>query len=164
MASAQATRRSRKVSDRRDRRPWHPTPRAPLPAKLTDDEIVGLVNERARAGKRRNAQVERNVVILWRTLERLAHVDCSGHVATSRPQLIKALCGSHGIPKWKDFGDPERNELHHGRALQNWLTLLLDAGLLESAGGVRHEADGSWWRTEIIMRPMTELSAERSAN
>ena len=140
------------------RRPWHPTPRTPLPASLTDDEIVQLVNEGPRAGQRRNARVERNLVTVWRTLYRLARADRSGHIATSRQQLVKALCGPDGIPGWADYRDPEQNELHHGRSLTRWLDLLVAAGLVESAGGVRR-ADGSWWRTEVVLRDRARIAA-----
>lgn len=142
-----------------DGRGWRPTPRTPLGAALTDDEIIELINTYGRPGKRRNAQVERNVVTVWRALVRLAHVERSGHVATSRPQLIRTLCDpADGIPKWHARGDDEANERHYGTQLTDWLRLLVAAGLVERAGGVRR-GDGSWWRTEIVLRDRASIAA-----
>src|SRR5215207_7066351 len=85
-----------------------------------------------------------------RYLFRLGHAQRSARYATSMAQLVVGLAPVMGWgPMPKGGAERARFVRAHRRSVQRWLDDLQMAGLV--AHEPERDADGKWWRTQIVL-------------
>jgi hypothetical protein len=107
-------------------------------------------------------RLETRAYAVKRYLFRLGHAARSGRYATSVGQLVAGLAPVMGwgpVPR----GGPERARFVrvHRKSVQRWLDDLEAAGLV--AHEPERDAEGRWWRTQIVLLQAPEPTAEELA-